>query len=93
MKSHQDDLVPYDQLARPAQLNLQVDALATQQLQKYVKTPYYSLPASRTMLLINQQEITAGYKFFIRNSHLTPDLQTYVISKFNWYPQFPDMIW
>ena len=94
VKGHQDNTIPYDELSRPAQLNVQADKLATIQLKKKQRsTPYYRLPASKVMLVINRQEITAGFKFFIRNAYLTPDLRTYMIDKFNWHATVPDMIW
>jgi hypothetical protein len=93
VKGHQDNNTEFTNLSRPAQLNVLADRLASKRLLNKTICPYYHLPASQIMLFIKGTAITAGYKYFIRNAYLTPNLRAYMIKKFKWSPTIPDKIW
>ncbi len=93
VKGHQDKDTEFNELARPAQINVLADKLAGKRLKNKYICPYYELPASKIMLYINNTAITAGYKYFMRNAYLSQDLRSYMIKKFGWKPDIPDKIW
>lgn len=92
-KGHQDKKLPYCDLPRPAQLNVDADTLATNFLNNGKSIPYQPLPANPVTLYIISKAITRTYKREIRKASGSPNLRVYLIEKFDWTPNTPDLVW
>jgi hypothetical protein len=86
VKGHQDDKLSYDELSLPAQLNVDADALATDELLNY-PTPCEHvplLPAAHVQLNIAGRTITRKLGPAIRRQHGLRLLKEYMNERFHW---------
>ena len=82
--SHQDD-DKVSELDQAAQLNIKVDALATQGLNKLDSRPKVPMdPTSEVLLHQRGQTITRDYKVSIRNNIQLLVLEKYYQERFGW---------
>ena len=93
VKGHQDKKTPYSDLTRPAQLNVDADTYATNYLNNGTVIKYQLFPANPVTLYLSKCVITSKYKREIRKSSRSPELRIYLIDKFNWAQNTPDLIW
>jgi hypothetical protein len=95
VKGHQDDKIPYKDLPREAQLNVQADALCTNQLNEPADPAagYRNFSANPTSLLINGEYITAKYTKCLRSAYLSQDLRKLMVKNFQWKPTTPELVW
>lgn len=93
VKGHQDDHNPYQDLPREAQLNVDADIYATNFLIEGIIPPYDELPANPMNFYINDIVITRDIKNEVRKASRSPELQIYMIDKFDWKDYVPDTIW
>jgi len=86
VKGHQDDDTPTDQLPYKAQLNIQCNEQACQNLAMLLTNtkPHPMLPATYPHLYINNQAIVRQILDYLRESHLLPTYKAYLTSKFLW---------
>jgi hypothetical protein len=90
---HQDDNTPYQELSRPAQLNVDADSYASNFLQQGKQGSYIPFPSNPIDLYVNGQIITRNHKTHIRHAALSQNLREYLIKKFKWSTNIPDLIW
>lgn len=93
MKGHQDDFLPYHELSREAQLNVNADTYATNYFLIGDTPTYDILPVNPANLYINHHIITREVKNEMRKSAQSPDLRIYMNRKFDWDDTIADLIW
>ena len=87
VKGHQDDDLSYNELSRPAQLNVRADEYAHgQDLQ------YDELCQNPVSLNLGNYIITRYYKTQLRSASRSPNLRKYLVSKFLWKFTTPDLV-
>jgi hypothetical protein len=93
VKGHQDLIIPYTDLSRPAQLNVDADQYATNFLNQGTSIAYPELPANPVNLYISNQVITRKYKHELRKASCSQDLRVYLVGRMKWHPNTPDLVW
>jgi hypothetical protein len=93
MRGHPDKKVVYEDLSRPAQLNVDADHHATNYLRYGANYIYSEFPTNPISLYINEIIITRSHKSCMRSPSTSPNLRVYMICKFQWTPSIPDLIW
>ena len=86
IKGHQDQNKPYESLSLPAQLNVNVDRLATRALHE-VATPFTEVPlhsSSRVQLMIAGTTITSHHSLHLTTTYDLPPLFEYYQTRFRW---------
>lgn len=93
MKGHQDDILPYIELSRQAQLNVKADTYATNYLRNGKIVSYDELCANPASFYLEDHIINRDFKHQMRSASQSPELCHYMIGKFEWHPNTPDLIW
>lgn len=94
VKAHQDDIKPYSELAREAQLNIDADRIATVFAHSnYIQQKYYPPSCVSASLYIDSVAITARYKECLRHAMHFPALKKYMTVKWDWTDRTVDQIW
>lgn len=93
VKGHQDRHNPYESLSRPAQLNVQAHNHAQNYRRQGRSEKYWEFSNNPVSLSICNRLINEYFKTNIRNASRSPDIRQYMIKKFEWDLNVPDLIW
>ena len=93
VKGHQDDILPYNELSRPAQLNVKADSSATNYLINGTLQPYDEFCDNAVTMYIIDNLITRDYRHQIIVASTSIGLRLYFLDKFDWSDTTPDLVW
>lgn len=94
VKGHQDNFIPSNELSRQAQLNVKADSYATNYLSNGKIVSYDELMcANPASFYLEDHIINRTFKHQMRSASRSPELRHYMIGKFEWHPNTPNLIW
>jgi hypothetical protein len=92
VRGHQDKTKQFNDLNRPEQFNVQVEQYAINYVQ-FGKTVFYDkIPGNIINLYLSDNFISRHFKHELQKASSSAALQAYMLIRFDWQSNVPDMI-